>query len=298
MLGLKETSLDKLAIEADILNLLLDAATEGTDIIHPRLDKLVSKWSESLGLIDPSPSNSLTSVARSSTTLLPASTKRIESGSDHHRVIRLALQSAMSKPITCDTFSDTVKEEMKDIGELGHDSGASVCMSDIEPVGPKTDWVASFGSGACGPSPPLSTSPALVPAVASSAALYDKEGGGFPHTPSDVSMPDELEESTLVLSRPEKKRKRSSSPLAFDDEGRRTKRDKLGGSENRDGDGDGSKRGNTSPLADKVSDVVSSRDKDSMEVDDTNYVQTRVAESQVNCVDRLLNQRLIVFYIV
>lgn len=76
ILGLKTTSLEKLAIESDLLNLLLDAAVDGHQIVKGRLDRLVCKWSESLGLIQPSPNNNLLPSTELSRPLSPP--KRVD----------------------------------------------------------------------------------------------------------------------------------------------------------------------------------------------------------------------------
>lgn len=149
VMGLKKTCLEKLAIEADLLNLILDAATEGPDIIHPRLDRLVLKWSESLGLIDPSPDNCLSgSISRSiDRSSLPPKSEAV----DHQRVIRQALQRALSKPIRPNALSDAVKDEMKDVMDLLPTSASGQPLpgghfEDAVAPRPKTDWVASYGS--------------------------------------------------------------------------------------------------------------------------------------------------------
>lgn len=110
ILGLKTTSLEKLAIESDLLNLLLDAAVDGHQIVEGRLDRLVRKWSESLGLIQPSPNNNLLPSTELSRPLSPP--KRVDT-TEERRLVRNAIKKVLRSPVKRDGFSDVVKLEME-----------------------------------------------------------------------------------------------------------------------------------------------------------------------------------------
>lgn len=59
LLGMEDTSLERIFIKSDLLNLFMDAAVEGCHIVEDRLAVLVERWKETLGLSIPSPLTSL-----------------------------------------------------------------------------------------------------------------------------------------------------------------------------------------------------------------------------------------------
>lgn len=237
VLGLKHTCMEKMAIEADLLHLLLDAAMEGPQIIHSRLDKLVLKWSESLSLIDPSPDNC---PSKSISASLNEETSSIKGGTqkkfDHQRAMRQALQRALSKPVHPNALSDAVKKELEDVMELFPTSELGQPLSEgrdrsVGSLGPKTDWVASYGSKpvpATGTAEYKSVRDIFSPISANlttpqTSSLSVQES----HVHSDIKYAsDPLSDTTLPSSSPQshqdndsdKKRKRIEQSTASEDE--------------------------------------------------------------------------------
>ncbi|KLO06454.1 hypothetical protein SCHPADRAFT_895409 [Schizopora paradoxa] len=189
MLGPGEENLEKLAIESDILNLLIDASVEGADLIQLRMDGLVKKWSESLGLIRPSPSNSLAVGG-------PHSAQNKTKAGTQKLVIRKALKMTLSKPLGHGGFSDAVKKEMKvaservkkeieEATELAKMNAQKSVQSEVQ-----SDIIESA------PSPSSSEGtdePAWTPTY----------GPGIPSDPSTIPFSSKFDD---------KKRKRPSSP--------------------------------------------------------------------------------------
>ncbi|KLO16398.1 hypothetical protein SCHPADRAFT_995211 [Schizopora paradoxa] len=104
LLGLKNTCPERLIVEADIFNLLIDAATYGSDLIHSQLDALVPRWADLLELS--LPSNSI-SPSRPSIQL------RVERNKEKQWITRGAFQHALKYSVDSSTFAGLVGMELK-----------------------------------------------------------------------------------------------------------------------------------------------------------------------------------------
>ncbi len=111
VLGVTDTCMERVCIEADLLNLLIDAATQGSHIIEERLEGLVPRWKESLGIIPPSPSISTSvnekSVASSSRKML-----LIKPRTEKQTVVRDAIRKTLRRPVDPRSFTETIAIEI------------------------------------------------------------------------------------------------------------------------------------------------------------------------------------------
>lgn len=112
LLGLTDTYLERVLIEADILNLLIDAATEGTHIIEEHLETMVPRWAEFLGIVKPP-----TPIPEQKHMILkPKGQLRVNPKIDSRMAVREALKETFQKPVNPKTFTETIQIEMKNTG--------------------------------------------------------------------------------------------------------------------------------------------------------------------------------------
>lgn len=160
LMGGAGATLEKLVIEVDLLNLLMDAAVQGPEILHARMDALVDKWSESLGLVEPSPRNTHNLYSEIAAMTLSTTKPKVVQKSQHQLIIRQALQKTFMKPLPRHGFSDVIKREIQSVEEEATKRIESSGQTSIAAVPPSVPVVDSSHASLTAPDrAPISTSP-------------------------------------------------------------------------------------------------------------------------------------------
>lgn len=110
LLGVKDICLERIFIEADLVALIIDAATEGSHIIEARLALLVPRWKETLGITKPSPS---TSGGSQNVEPRPGRKLRLQPKIESRTMVREAIQQAVQSKIDARKLAEKIETKLK-----------------------------------------------------------------------------------------------------------------------------------------------------------------------------------------